>query len=76
MHTTQLERDIETLRDVDMSPAQRQALERVQKTAQMCAEVLAALIKARAELCGLPHSLGYDFTHLPEIDAILAKAGA
>lgn len=37
--------------------------------------LLAALQKARAELAGLPHSLGYEFTHLPEIDAALASAG-
>lgn len=25
------------------------------------------------ELAGLPRSLGYDFTHLPKIDAVIAK---
>jgi hypothetical protein len=29
----------------------------------------ALLRKCRDEFAGLPHSLGYDFTHLPEIDA-------
>lgn len=33
-----------------------------------------ALVMARQELCGLPHSLGYSFTHIPNIDAALAKA--
>lgn len=36
-------------------------------------ELLALLRKARNEFKGLPHSLGYEFTHLPEIDAALAK---
>ena len=36
-------------------------------------ELLEALKMARAELAGLPHSLGYDFTHLPKIDAVIAK---
>jgi hypothetical protein len=37
-------------------------------------ELLDALVKARAELAGLPRSLGYEFTHLREIDAAIAKA--
>lgn len=37
-------------------------------------ELLEALILARNELAGLPHSLGYDFTHLPKIDAAIEKA--
>ena len=36
-------------------------------------ELLDALKLARAELAGLPHSLGYDFTHLPKIDALIAR---
>lgn len=32
-----------------------------------------ALRKAKAELLGLPHSLGYEFTHIPEIDAALQE---
>ena len=37
-------------------------------------ELLEALIKCRDELAGLPHSLGYDFTHLPALDALIRKA--
>ncbi len=37
-------------------------------------ELLEALKMAREELGGLPHSLGYTFTHLPKIDAAIAKA--
>lgn len=37
-------------------------------------ELLEALILARADFAGLPHSLGYDFTHLPKIDALIARA--
>lgn len=37
-------------------------------------ELLAALIKCRDEMAGLPHSLGYDFTHLPALDALIRKA--
>lgn len=36
-------------------------------------ELLEALKLARAELAGLPRSLGYGFTHLPKIDAVVAK---
>ena len=36
-------------------------------------EVIEALSLARQELSGLPHSLGYSFTHLPKIDSALAK---
>ena len=36
-------------------------------------ELLEALKQARAELAGLPHSLGYEFTHLPKIDAVIAR---
>ena len=36
-------------------------------------ELLEALKMARAELAGLPRSLGYGFTHLPKIDAVIAK---
>lgn len=32
-----------------------------------------ALKMAREELAGLPHSLGYEFTHLPKIDTVLAE---
>lgn len=38
------------------------------------AELLAALIDAREALAALPRSLGHDFTHLPSIDAVIAKA--
>lgn len=37
-------------------------------------ELLEALEKARDELRGLPHSLGYEFTHLQEINSAIAKA--
>lgn len=37
------------------------------------AGLIEALILARSELSGLPHSLGYSFTHLPKIDAALAR---
>ena len=37
-------------------------------------ELLEALILCREELNGLPHSLGYEFTHIPQIDAAIAKA--
>ena len=36
-------------------------------------ELLEALKLARAELAGLPRSLGYGFTHLPKIDAVIAR---
>ena len=36
-------------------------------------ELLSLLRKARDEFKGLPHSLGYEFTHLREIEAALAK---
>lgn len=32
--------------------------------------------RCRGEMGGLPHSLGYAFTHLPEIDAFLAASSA
>ena len=35
----------------------------------------ALLRKCRDEFARLPHSLGYDFTHLPEIDAHLSENG-
>lgn len=38
-------------------------------------DLVAALKQCRDEMAGLPHSLGYAFTHLPKIDAALAKAG-
>lgn len=37
-------------------------------------EMLEMLIEARKEFDGLPRSLGYDFTHLPKLDALIAKA--
>lgn len=37
------------------------------------AELIQALMLARSELYSLPHSLGYSFTHLPRIDAALAR---
>ena len=37
-------------------------------------ELEAALRMARDELGGLPHSLGYEFTHLPKIDKALTGA--
>lgn len=37
------------------------------------ADLIEALTLARSELSGLPHSLGYSFTHLPKIDAALAR---
>lgn len=37
-------------------------------------EMLDMLIQFRKEFAGLPHSLGYDFTHLPKLDALIAKA--
>lgn len=37
-------------------------------------ELLEALQKAVIEMEGLPHSLGYEFTHLKEMRAIIAKA--
>ena len=37
-------------------------------------ELLEALELARSELAGLPHSLGYEFTHISQIDAVIAKA--
>jgi hypothetical protein len=35
-------------------------------------ELVEALELAREELDGLPHSLGYDFTHIPKMDKALA----
>lgn len=40
---------------------------------ELNAELVEALRVARAEFDGLPHSLGYAFTHIPKIDAALAK---
>lgn len=37
-------------------------------------ELLDALILCREEMNRLPRSLGYDFTHIPKIDAAIAKA--
>lgn len=37
-------------------------------------DLLALLKKARNEFAGLPRSLGYDYTRLPEVDAAIAKA--
>ena len=37
-------------------------------------DLLAALKSARDELMGLPNSLAYEFTHLPSIEAAIAKA--
>jgi len=37
-------------------------------------ELLGALKFARDELYGLPHSLGYSFTHIPQIDAAITNA--
>ena len=37
-------------------------------------ELYEALVAARAELAGLPRSLGYDIDSLPMIDAVLKKA--
>lgn len=37
-------------------------------------ELYEALLTARKELAGLPHSLGYEITHMPAIDLALAKA--
>lgn len=39
------------------------------------AKALSLLKKCRDELNGLPRSLGYDFTHTPELDAFLREAG-
>ena len=46
----------------------------LRRLAEVNAELVKALEKARQELDGLPRSLGYDFTHIPVIDAALAKA--
>ena len=43
------------------------------KTAEAVRELVDGMRYMRQEFAGLPHSLGYDFTHLPKIDAILAK---
>lgn len=43
--------------------------------AEAAPELLALVVKLRQEFAGLPHSLGYDFTHLPEVDALLARLG-
>jgi hypothetical protein len=37
------------------------------------AGLVEALKLARTEMDGLPHSLGYDFTHIPKIDDALAQ---
>lgn len=37
------------------------------------AELRAALEMMRDEYMKLPHSLGYSFTHLPKVDAILER---
>lgn len=52
-----------------------EALESYQAALQSPAvrELVDALKLARKELDGLPHSLGYDFTHTPKIDKALAN---
>jgi len=37
-------------------------------------ELLEALIKCRDEMGQLPHSLGYEFTHLRALNELIAKA--
>jgi hypothetical protein len=39
-------------------------------------KLLAALKEMRDEFNGLPHSLGYEFTHLPKIEALIEKVEA
>jgi len=52
----------------------RQAADRIESDAAKIDDLLAALKSARDELMGLPRSLGYEFTHLPSIEAAIAKA--
>ena len=52
-------------RDVDIANA---------KLVAAAPELLAALEKAVSKYEKLPHSLGYEFTHIPEMRAAIAKA--
>lgn len=52
----------------------RQAADRIESDAAKIDDLLAALKSARDELMGLPRSLAYEFTHLPSIEAAIAKA--
>jgi hypothetical protein len=36
-------------------------------------ELLVAIVHLRDEFSKLPHSLGYEITHLPDIDALISK---
>lgn len=58
--------------DIDMQAAIRIAGENAILTVQRD-ELAAALRLMRDEFAKLPQSLGYEFTHLPSIDAVLAK---
>lgn len=52
--------------------ARHAAAEIAQQADAKVEKLRAALELARDEIAGLPHSLGYAFTHLPAIDAALA----
>ena len=61
---TKIGEDVETIEEAKAN----------QRLIAAAPELLEALIKCRDELAGLPHSLGYDFTHLPALDALIRKA--
>jgi cytosine/adenosine deaminase-related metal-dependent hydrolase len=59
-----------TCPDIELGVQVAKELEAARATVEAMAE---ALKLARSELNGLPHSLGYEFTHIPKIDAALAR---
>lgn len=48
----------------------------VQGARELIEDLIARLVKARDDFAGLPHSLGYEFTHLPEMDSAIRRANA
>ena len=59
----------------DAAPTSEAAAE-LRRLHALNAELVEALRKALNEFSCLPHSLGYDFTHAPELRALIAKAEA
>lgn len=73
-HTLRLCADVQIL-DESMSRDLRAVANLIedQDPADDVKELYDCLKKMRDEYSQLPHSLGYSFTHLPEIDRTLAK---
>lgn len=55
-----------------MNVEREEAAEALEQLAAALAAKDEALALARKEFEGLPHSLGYEFTHVPKIDAAIA----